>query len=50
MGLGGPLSYVVDRIGQLVEMGVDYFMIGVPMPEREIFATEVMPPLRALRN
>ena len=26
MGIGGPTSYITDRLGQLVEMGVDFFM------------------------
>jgi 5,10-methylenetetrahydromethanopterin reductase len=50
MGVGGPSSYVVDRLGQLVDMGVDFFMTALPMPEREPFAAEVMPAVRALRT
>jgi 5,10-methylenetetrahydromethanopterin reductase len=49
MGIGGPVSYVVERMGELVDMGVDFFMTALPPPEREPFAAHVMPPLRALR-
>jgi 5,10-methylenetetrahydromethanopterin reductase len=49
MGIGGPPSYVLDRLAELVDMGVDFFMTALPMPEREPFAAEVMPALRALR-
>jgi 5,10-methylenetetrahydromethanopterin reductase len=50
MGIGGPPSYVTDRLGQLVEMGVDFFMSALPMPERETFAARVMPSVRAMRS
>jgi 5,10-methylenetetrahydromethanopterin reductase len=50
MGIGGPPAYVTDRLGQLVELGVDFFMSALPVPERETFAAEVMPPVRALRS
>jgi alkanesulfonate monooxygenase SsuD/methylene tetrahydromethanopterin reductase-like flavin-dependent oxidoreductase (luciferase family) len=50
MGIGGPVSYAVDRMGELVDMGVDFFMTVLPMAERERFAADVMPPLRALRS
>ena len=49
MGIGGPTSYVSDRLGQLVDMGVDFFMTALPPQERETFAAEVMPAVRALR-
>jgi 5,10-methylenetetrahydromethanopterin reductase len=49
MGIGGPPAYVVDRLGPFVERGVDFFMTPLPMPEREIFAAQVMPALRKLR-
>jgi len=49
MGIGGPTAYITDRLGQLVEMGVDFFMTALPMPEREAFAAEVMPAVRAMR-
>ena len=47
MGIGGPPSYVIDRLGQLVDMGIDFFMTALPMPEREPFAAEIMPALRS---
>jgi hypothetical protein len=50
MGIGGPVSYVVDRMGELVDMGVDFFMTALPMPEREVFAADVMPILRDQRT
>jgi 5,10-methylenetetrahydromethanopterin reductase len=49
-GIGGPPSYVVDRIGELVELGLDFFVTALPPAEREQFAGEVMPPLRTLRS
>ncbi len=49
-GIGGPPSYVVDRIGELVELGLDFFVTALPSAEREQFAGEVIPPLRALRS
>jgi 5,10-methylenetetrahydromethanopterin reductase len=49
MGIGGPTSYVVDRLGGLVDMGVDFFMTVLPMNEREVFAQHVMPAVRSLR-
>jgi hypothetical protein len=50
MGIGGPPSFAVDRVGQLVDMGVDFFMTALSMPEREVFAAEVMPALRSARR
>ena len=49
-GIGGPPSYVVDRICEMVELGLDFFVTALPDTEREQFAGEVMPPLRALRG
>ncbi|MCU1344293.1 MAG: class flavin-dependent oxidoreductase [Acidimicrobiia bacterium] len=48
-GVGGPPAYVIDRFGALIELGVDYFSVVIPEPEREIFASDVMPALRRLR-
>lgn len=50
MGVGGPTSYVIDRLGELVGMGIDFFFTALPMPEREPFAAHVMPALRKLRG
>ena len=50
MGIGGPVSFVVDRMGELVEMGIDFFMTALPVPEREVFAADVMPTLRSQRS
>jgi 5,10-methylenetetrahydromethanopterin reductase len=50
MGVGGPPSYVVDRLGELVELGVDFFLTSLPMNERELFSKQVMPKLRDLRH
>lgn len=50
MGIGGPVSYVVDRMAELVGMGIDFFNTALPMDEREVFAAQVMSPVRALRN
>ncbi len=49
MGIGGPASYATERLGQLVELGIDFFIVALPMPELELFASEVMPTVRALR-
>jgi alkanesulfonate monooxygenase SsuD/methylene tetrahydromethanopterin reductase-like flavin-dependent oxidoreductase (luciferase family) len=49
IGIGGPVSYVTDRMAQLVEMGVDFFMTAVFGQERELYAAEVIPALRRLR-
>jgi 5,10-methylenetetrahydromethanopterin reductase len=48
-GIGGPPSYVVARIGEMVERGLDFFVTALPPAEREQFAGEVMPALRTLR-
>jgi 5,10-methylenetetrahydromethanopterin reductase len=48
-GLGGPPSYLVERLGELVAMGVDTITCALPVPERERFAAEVIPALRPLR-
>lgn len=50
MGIGGPPSYVVDRLGQLVELGVDFFISAFPPAERERFARDVMSAVRKLRS
>jgi len=46
-GIGGPASYVVDRLSQLVELGVNYFGTAFIGEERERFARDVMPAVRA---
>jgi 5,10-methylenetetrahydromethanopterin reductase len=48
-GVGGPPAYIIERLGELVEMGIDGFTTALPIPERERFAADVMPALRALR-
>lgn len=50
MGIGGPPSFLIDRMGALVDMGIDFFFTALPPDEREIFAASVMSPLRALRR
>jgi len=49
-GVGGPPSYVVDRLGELVELGIDFFTSVLPDGERERFAADVMPALRRMRG
>lgn len=49
IGIGGPTSYVVERLGQLVDMGIDFFITSASSHERESFAAHVMPALRKLR-
>jgi 5,10-methylenetetrahydromethanopterin reductase len=45
-GIGGPPSYVVDRLIELAEMGVDYFGITLRPDEREPFASDVLQPVK----
>jgi len=49
-GVGGPPSYIIDRLGKLVEMGIDFFTTSLPSAERERYAADVMPALRELRR
>jgi 5,10-methylenetetrahydromethanopterin reductase len=49
IGVGGPPSYVVDRLGELVELGIDFFITSASSTEREDFAAHVMPHLKKLR-
>ncbi len=46
-GIGGPPSYIVERLVELAEVGVDYFGITLLAHERERFAAEVMHPTKA---
>jgi hypothetical protein len=46
-GIGGPASYAVDRLSELVQLGVRYFGSALPPSERERFARDVMPAVRA---
>jgi 5,10-methylenetetrahydromethanopterin reductase len=45
-GIGGPPAYVVDRLAELVELGVRCFGTALAGAERERFAKEVMPAVR----
>jgi hypothetical protein len=49
IGIGGPPTYVADRLGELVELGIDFFITSASSTERESFAAHVMPALRKLR-
>ena len=49
-GVGGPPSYIVDRLAELVELGATYFATAFADAERERFAREVMPAVRVLRS
>ncbi len=49
-GIGGPPSYIVDRLGELVELGVRCFGSALGPGERERFARDVMPAVRALAD
>lgn len=49
-GIGGPPSYVIDRMSELVELGLDFFVTALPPAERDHYIDEVMPALRALRS
>ena len=48
-GIGGPPAYIVERLGQLVELGIDYFFLGsIPLAEREVLAAKIMPEIRRI--
>jgi hypothetical protein len=46
-GIGGPPPYVADRLGALVDLGVSFFGTALEGNERERFASDVMPLVRA---
>jgi 5,10-methylenetetrahydromethanopterin reductase len=47
-GLGGPASYITERLAEMIAAGFDYFTFtALPREEREILATEVFPALRS---
>ncbi|MCH2173015.1 LLM class flavin-dependent oxidoreductase [Myxococcota bacterium] len=46
-GVGGPPSYVVERLIELAECGIEYFVSVLMGPERERFAADVMPAVRS---
>ena len=48
-GVGGPPAYLIERLGQLVEAGIDYFVSVLEGTEQERFAAEVMPTVRDAR-
>ncbi|MCB0994691.1 MAG: LLM class flavin-dependent oxidoreductase [Acidimicrobiales bacterium] len=48
-GVGGPPAYLIERLGQLVEAGIDYFVSVLEGTEQERFAAEVMPTVRNAR-
>lgn len=46
-GIGGSPDHLVQRLGDLADAGLSYvFVAGLTGPERERFATEVIPQLR----
>lgn len=49
-GLGGPSDYLVERLCELVELGVDGFTSAFAEDEIEAFAARVMPPVRRAAN
>ena len=46
-GLGGPPSYLVDRLCELVDLGIGFFGTAQAGAERERFAAEVIPAVKA---
>ena len=51
MGIGGPVSYCLDRMGELVGLGIDFFITALHQPaEREVYSAEVMPAVRKVRG
>jgi 5,10-methylenetetrahydromethanopterin reductase len=46
-GIGGTATYLADRICELADIGVSYFVFAsLPLSERELIAQEVMPAVR----
>jgi alkanesulfonate monooxygenase SsuD/methylene tetrahydromethanopterin reductase-like flavin-dependent oxidoreductase (luciferase family) len=50
MGIGGPVSYCIDRLTELVDIGLDFFVGAVPNAEREAYCGEIMPAVRKARD
>jgi 5,10-methylenetetrahydromethanopterin reductase len=49
MGIGGPVSYCIDRMSELVDIGLDFFMTALPVDEREAYCSQIMPAVRKAR-
>jgi alkanesulfonate monooxygenase SsuD/methylene tetrahydromethanopterin reductase-like flavin-dependent oxidoreductase (luciferase family) len=49
-GLGGPPSYLLERLAELVELGISHFSVVVQGEERDRFAADVMPALRSMAS
>lgn len=45
-GVGGPPSYIIERFGQLVDLGISFFNTAFSPAEIERFASEVIPAFR----
>ncbi|MEO5837549.1 MAG: LLM class flavin-dependent oxidoreductase [Acidimicrobiales bacterium] len=46
-GIGGPPAYIAERLHELVGLGVSTFVTALGGREHELFATEVIPLVRA---
>jgi 5,10-methylenetetrahydromethanopterin reductase len=46
-GIGGPPTYIADRLNELVELGARTFVTALGGPEHERFATDVIPLVRS---
>jgi 5,10-methylenetetrahydromethanopterin reductase len=50
-GIGGPADYIVERLGAIVELGIDFIFLGtIPLAEREVLAAKVMPVIAKMRD
>ena len=50
MGIGGPATYCIDRLGELVDIGLDFFMTAWSPEEHETYCGEIMPAVRKARG
>ncbi len=50
MGIGGPVSYCIDRMSRLVDIGLDFFMTAYSVEERDDYCGEIMPAVRKART
>ncbi len=50
MGIGGPPSYCIDRMSELVDIGLDFFMTAYAADDCEAYCSEIMPAVRKARG
>lgn len=49
MGIGGPVSYCIDRMSELVDIGLDFFVTALPVDERQAYCSQIIPAVRKAR-